>query len=262
MGVVHEVSRLRTYGFSPLSLRSLPVMEIQKTCGGIRLSQHGVVISEVRLKPGPTHSVFDVLAGLIAILRPQASVGVLGFAAGGMLAPLRNLGCDVRVDGVDLDPVSYDVFQKHCSSWAGDLCWEQADAVAWLGRRRGKYSVLVDDLSVPMSGDVFKPDVSWEVIPTLMRRRLGAGGVAIFNCLPGPDGRIPSVFAERVASLGPVLVILMDDFENKVVMAGAGMPSARWVGKELRSALRRIGSLQSDRVQVRSGIQAAGIADG
>ncbi len=246
----------------PRSLWSLPVMEIRSTLGGIRLSQHGVVISEVRLKPGPTHSVFDVLAGLIAILRPSGRLGILGFAAGGMLAPLRGLGCEVGVDGVDLDPASYDVFQKYCSSWAGDLCWEQADAVAWLGRRRGKYSVLVDDLSVPMSGDVFKPDVSWEVIPTLMRRRLGRGGVAIFNCLPGPDGRIPSVFAERVAALGPALVILMDDFENKVVMAGPGTPSARWVGKELRSALRRIGSLQSARLQVRSGIQAAGIAEG
>ena len=237
-------------------------MEIRATCGGIRLSQHGVVISEVRLKPGPTHSVFDVLAGLIAILRPQAQVGILGFAAGGMLAPLRGLGCDVRVEAVDLDSASYEVFQKHCSGWAGDLCWEQADAVAWLSRRRGTYSVLVDDLSVPMSGDVFKPDISWDVIPTLVHQRLGADGVAIFNCLPGPDGRIPSVFAERVASLGPALVILLDDFENKVVMAGPGMPSARWVGKELRGALRRIGSLQSDRLQVRSGIQAAGIAEG
>lgn len=237
-------------------------MEIQATCGGIRLSQHGVVISEVRLKPEPTHSVFDVLAGLIAILRPQAPVGILGFAAGGMLAPLRNLACDVRVEAVDLDLGSYEVFQKHCSGWAGEVCWEQADAVAWLSRRRGKYSVLVDDLSVPKSGDVFKPGVSWDVIPTLMRRRLAASGVAIFNCLPGPEGLIPSVFAERVASLGPALVILLDDFENKVVMAGPGTPSARWVGKELRAALRRIGSLQSDRLQVRSGIQSAGIAEG
>lgn len=262
MGVVRESSQLRTSGSFPWLLRSLPVMEIRATLGGIRLSQHGVVISEVRSNPGPTHSVFDVLAGLIAIQRPQGLVGILGFAAGGMLAPLRKLGCDVRVEAVDLDSASYDVFQKHCSAWAGDLCWEQADAVAWLNRRRGKYSVLVDDLSVPLSGDIFKPDVSWDVIPTLVRRRLEANGAAIFNCLPGPDGRIPVVFAERLALLGPALVIHLDDFENKVVMAGPGTPPARRVGKELRAALRRIGSLQSDRLQVRSGIQAAGIAEG
>lgn len=237
-------------------------MEIQATPGGIRLSQHGVVISEVRSNPGPTHSVFDVLAGLVAILQPQARVGILGFAAGGMLAPLRNLGCDVRVEAVDLDSASYDVFRKHCSAWSGDICWEQADAVAWLRRRRGKYSVLVDDLSVPVSGDVFKPDLSWEVIPTPVHQRLGDGGVGIFNCLPGPEGRIPLVFAERLVPLGPALVIHLDDFENKIVMAGPGTPSARWVGKELRAALRRLGSLQSDRLQVRSGIQAAGIAEG
>jgi hypothetical protein len=237
-------------------------MEIRATFGGIRLSQHGVVISEMRLRPGPTHSVFDVLAGLIAILRPKVRVGILGFAAGGMLAPLRSLGCDVRVEAVDLDAASYDVFQKHCSEWAGDVCWEQADAVAWLSRRRRKYSVLVDDLSVPTAGDVFKPDASWDEIPRLMRQRLGVNGVAIFNCLPGPNGRIPSVFAERLGLFGSALVILLDDFENRVVVAGPGTPSARWVGKELRAALRRLGSSQSDRLQVWSGIQAAGIAEG
>ena len=237
-------------------------MEIRATPGGIRLSQHGVVISEVRLGPGPTHSVFDVLAALIAILRPEARVGVLGFAAGGMMAPLRALGSDVRVDAVDLDAASYGVFEEHCLEWAGDVAWEQADAVRWLRHRREEYPVLVDDLSVSMAGDVYKPDVSWDEIPALMSRRLGARGVGIFNCLPGPDGRIPSVFAERVLLLGSVRVILLDDFENKVVLAGPGTPSAHWIGRQLRAALRRIGSLQSGRVRVRSGIKAAGIAEG
>ena len=59
-------------------------MDITSTKHGLRLSQHGVVISEMRATPGPTHSVFDVLAALVAVLMPAGRIGVLGFAGGGM----------------------------------------------------------------------------------------------------------------------------------------------------------------------------------
>ena len=57
-------------------------MDITHTEHGLRLSQHGVVISELRTSSGPTHSVADVLAGLISVLRPEGRVGVLGFEIG------------------------------------------------------------------------------------------------------------------------------------------------------------------------------------
>ena len=61
-------------------------MDITATRHGLRLSQHGVVISEMRTAAGPTHSVFDVLAALVPLLAPRGRVGVLGFAGGGMMA--------------------------------------------------------------------------------------------------------------------------------------------------------------------------------
>ena len=53
-------------------------MDITATRHGLRLSQHGVVISEMRTAAGPTHSVFDVLAALVPLLAPRGRVGVLG----------------------------------------------------------------------------------------------------------------------------------------------------------------------------------------
>ena len=76
---------------------------ITPTKHGLRLSQHGVVISELRTSAGPTHSVFDVLAAAIAVLAPTGRIGVLGFAGGGMIAPLRGLGVASVIDSVDLD---------------------------------------------------------------------------------------------------------------------------------------------------------------
>jgi hypothetical protein len=56
------------------------LVTVTLTKHGLRLSQHGVVISELRTTPGPTHSVVDVLAALIAVLAPAGRIGVLGFA--------------------------------------------------------------------------------------------------------------------------------------------------------------------------------------
>jgi len=81
---------------------------ITPTKHGLRLSQHGVVISELRTSPGPTHSVFDVLAATIAVLAPKNRIGVLGFAGGGMMSPLRGLGVEAAIDSVDLDRAGYD----------------------------------------------------------------------------------------------------------------------------------------------------------
>lgn len=229
-------------------------MELRRTAGGVRLVQHGVVLSEVRSLPGPTHSVFDVLAVLAARLSGGGSLVLLGFAAGGMLAPLRAVGHRGVVSAVDLDPAGFGVFQRHCGRWAGPVEWAQADAVAWLGRRRGLERLIIEDLSVPVGKDVFKPEISWATLPRLIGRRLGPEGVAVFNVLPGLDGDVPEVFGRELERLGGVLTVWMEDFENRVVLAGPGVPGARRVAAGLSAGLRRLGSRQAGRVRVRTGI--------
>ena len=46
--------------------------------------------------------------------------------------------------------------------------------------------MLMDDLSVPQGGDVFKPDISWNVLPVLIRQRLRPAGFGVFNLMPAP----------------------------------------------------------------------------
>ena len=164
-------------------------MQIVTTRIGLRLSQHGVVISELRTSPGPTHSVFDVLAALIAVLQPGGRVGVLGFAGGGMMAPLRGLGVETRIDSVDLDPAGYNLFRRHCPEWVGHVRWQQSDALAWLKRQAPDFGLLMDDLSISHQGDVVKPLICWSTLPELMQRRLLPGGVAIFNLMLPRGGR-------------------------------------------------------------------------
>jgi len=229
-------------------------MDVQPTRGGLRLSQHGVVISEIRLKPGPTHSIFDVLAALVAVAGPAGRVGILGFAGGGMMAPLRRLGFSGLVEAVDLDWVSHELFARHCCGWAGPVNWHHGDAVDWLRSQQRDFSVLVEDLSVPLAGDVFKPEVSWDVLPQLMAERLSLGGVAILNQIPRKNGDWPLTWAGFGRQLGPVLTVRLDDFENRILVTGQSIGTARGLGARLREALRVLGSRQADRLQVRTGL--------
>jgi len=227
-------------------------MDIASTKHGLRLSQHGVVISELRTSPGPTHSVFDVLAALIAIFAPAGRIGVLGFAGGGMMAPLRSLGVESTIDSVDLDRAGYDLFRRHCPLWAEQVNWQRADAVAWLRRQAPSFGLLMDDLSVPCDGDVIKPSICWDVVPELICRRLRPGGIAVFNLMPPLSGKWNPDLGRITAFYGAARIIEFDEFQNRILVGGSDLPSARILGLNLRRTLRRLRSRQAGRIHLRS----------
>ena len=225
-------------------------MKITRTANGLRLSQHGVVISEVRTSPGPTHSVFDVLAALIVISAPKGRLGLLGFAGGGMMAPLAALGHEARIDSVDLDRAAYRLFCQHCPKWISKVRWARSDAAVWLRAQRRNFGLLVEDLSIPQNGDVVKPDICWSVIPELIRKRLDHEGIGIFNVLP-PAGTLGTREIRRIAARFPsARVIDFDEFQNRIVVVADILPSARTLGSQLRDRLRTLRSRQSERIQV------------
>ena len=226
-------------------------MDVLVTKHGLRLSQHGVVISELRTSPGPTHSVFDVLSALIAVLAPEGRLGVLGFAGGGMMAPLRQLGVKATVHSVDLDPEAYGLFCQHCPEWRSQVDWTKADAVTWLRGQPSNFDLLIDDLSVPHEDDVIKPDISWNVLPRLIRQRLRPGGIAVFNLLKPVGGAWNPELARLAGEFGTARIIHLEEFENRIVVAGHSLPSARELGAELRQSLRRLRSRQAGRIHLR-----------
>ena len=227
-------------------------MEITKTEHGLRMSQHGVVISELRTTPGPTHSIADILAALIRVLKPPGRIGVLGFAGGGMQAPLCALGIETRVDAVDLDRMGWDLFRWHCPEWVRRVRWKKADAVQWLRAQPADFDLLIEDLSVPDGGDVFKPSITWDVLPPLIRDRLAPGGIAVFNLLPPPGG-VWLRDVERIArTFGGARSVSFDDFTNRILIAGKSIPPVRELGAMLRAALRRLRSRQAGRIHLRT----------
>ncbi|MCW5553738.1 MAG: hypothetical protein KIS67_16465 [Verrucomicrobiae bacterium] len=226
-------------------------MDIACTKHGLRLSQHGVVISELRTTPGPTHSVFDVLAAVVATLAPHGRIGILGFAGGGMMAPLAALEMETAIDSVDLDRASYDLFRRHCPEWSRRVNWYHADAAGWLQRQPSNFRLLLDDLSVPSAGDVVKPDISWNGLPALIQQRLRPDGIAVFNLLPLADGRWQPELPRLANRFKTACVIHLDEYDNRILIAARALPSARALGRRLRAALRTIRSRQAGRIQMR-----------
>jgi len=228
----------------------VPKMEFITTRGGVRLKQHGVVVSELRSTAGPTHSVFDVLAALMVALPTSGDAALLGFSAGGMVAPLAALGWELPLAAVDLDAKAFAVFRRLCPQWQSRVKFYRAEAGEWLRRRRIRFGMLVEDLSVPEAGDVVKPTVSWGDLPELIRRRLHPEGVAVFNLLPYPKrpwGRsIPPVRGRFRAALE----LRFRDYENRILIVGERLPSARCLASRLRRLLRELGSRQAGRIRV------------
>ena len=210
------------------------------------------MISEILSAPGPTHSVFDLLAAAVVVVRGGSRVALLGFAGGGMVAPLRAMGFAGTLDVVDLDDRGERIFRAVSGAWRGPVRFELGEASEWLRRRSGRFDAIIEDLSVVGPRGVTKPEVSVGRLPRLVRSRLAPGGVAVFNLLPVKGWTWPELIACVGSPFRERRVVSFADFENRVLVAGRVLPSARQLSAGLREALGSIGSKTVDRIGVRT----------
>jgi len=218
---------------------------------GIQLVQHGTLISDVSRRPGATHGFFDLLAALIRLFGEQRRIALLGFAGGGLIAPVRAMGLTDMIHAVDVSLDGFRLFRRLCLPWGEPVSWHQADAFAWLRDRPGAFDLVVDDLSVPGPRDILKPEATWAELPGLMHRALVPGGIAVFNLLKPQVGNWTEGL-RRVATPFPhVLEIQTDDYENRVLVGAATPLDARAVSRDMRRHLRSVRSRIASRFSVR-----------
>ncbi|PIE23295.1 MAG: hypothetical protein CSA62_07815 [Planctomycetota bacterium] len=227
-------------------------MRIVRTARGARLLQGGAVVSEVLSAPGPTHSLFDVLAASIAMFARGDRLALLGFAGGGLVAPLRAMGCFHPLRAVDLSAEGEQLFRELSSPWCAEVRVEIEDAAHWLRRQRARFDLILEDLSVLGPEGETKPELSYQLLPQLIADRLSSHGVAVYNLLPVPKRSMKGLVRQVVRAHGAGVQLLLDDFENRVVLAGPGLPEAREIGSLLRRGLRALGSEQAERILVRT----------
>lgn len=226
-------------------------MHVQKTITGLRLLHGGHVVSELLALPGPTNSVFDVLAACVMVCSPGPDAAMLGFAGGGTVAALRALGWDYPLVGVDLELAGAKLFSKLTRSWCRDVSVVQADAAEFLQHSVRCYGAIVEDLSVQLpGGDVQKPDVSLTTLPALIGQRLAPRGVAVLNLLPSPNVGWVKLLRHARKPFAQARLIHMTEYENGVLVGGPDVPSARALGRDVQACLEVLGSELAGTVRV------------
>ena len=138
-------------------------------------------------------------------------------------------------------------------AWADPLDVAQEEASAWLRRQRRPFDVIVEDLSVAVPGDLVMPAVCAGPLPRLIAARLRPPtGLAIINCFsPGPHGWT-DLLARLLVPGWAAHVLLLDDFDHRLLVVGRRLLPARTFARRLRQELGRLGSRQAGRVHVRS----------
>ncbi|MFQ5844097.1 MAG: hypothetical protein ACE5JG_03835 [Planctomycetota bacterium] len=221
---------------------------IRRTRRGARILGGGDVVSEILRQPGPTHTLFDVLAACVAGLSPGPRIAVLGFGGGGIMAPLRAMGFAHPVQAVDVWKGGARLFRELSGEWAGEVRIAAVDAVRWIGGSRRLFDLVLEDLTVPVAGNEAKPAPSFEDLPRLIRGRLAPAGVFVLNALrpsgaswSGLRGAVTRVF-RRVLELG------FEDYHNRLWICGRRLPPAGAAPRAVRAARRPIGARPAVRV--------------
>jgi len=227
-------------------------MRIVRTRRGAVVLERHAVLSTVLSAPGPLHDLYDVLAAAVVELSPGPRVVLLGFAGGGILAPLRALGWSGKLRAVDRSLELHGLYRELAEGWAGEVQVHRAEASEWLARRDGSLDAVIEDLTVCSTSGPTKPPVSVDVLPGLMRRRVARGGIVAVNVLPVP-GMAWKTLLPRIAAPWPdARVVTFREYENRVLICGSGLPAAAALSLRLRARLRAIGSRQLRRIAVRT----------
>ncbi|MDH3283961.1 MAG: class I SAM-dependent methyltransferase [Acidobacteriota bacterium] len=227
-------------------------MKIVRLKGRARVVDRGDVVSELLERPGATDDLFDVLAAAAVAATEGRRFVMLGFAAGGVIAPLRAMGFLHPVTAVDTSDAGLALFRELAGGWAGQVELHKEDARSWMARSRARPDVVLEDISIPARGGHVKPQITFTELPRLIRRRLAPGGVAVTNLLP-PEGRTwrSALHAVRAPHRRAV-VITGEEWENRVVVAADSLPPAPELSRSIRDLLARIDSNQGDQIEVRT----------
>lgn len=217
-------------------------MRVVRRGHATKLLEGDAVLSVLPDAAGPTHTPFDVLACALAALCQGDRLLMLGFAAGGVVAPLRSLGHDAVIDAVDLDGAGWRVFRDLGAEWAGEVRFERSDAGAFLAAASERWHAVLEDLSIPERDTITKPPLSYGSLPRRIAEHLEPGGVMVANLLPVQGVSWAELVARVGAPFRHVLVGSFDDWDNRVLICGDALPDAARASRAIRAGLRELRS--------------------
>jgi spermidine synthase len=173
-------------------------------------------------RPGEiaTYCVWDAIAAPILWLPPKRRrrILILGLGGGSVARLARALAPKAEIVGIELDREVVRLARAHLELDDLGIQVEVADALGWLEQAKGRFDAILEDVFIGHGDDVHKPGWIPEPGHRLARSRLSAGGVLVSNTL---DEHL-AVAKEMRANFEDVISIEVEDYDNKVLVAGSG----------------------------------------
>ncbi len=147
---------------------------------------------------------------------PDARVAILGNAGGTTARSLRRTWPQVRVDGVEIDPVVTDAGNRYLDMAGDNLTIHEADARFWLAGDRGPFDAIIVDA-------YRQPYIPFHLSTTeffgQVRARLTPAGVVAINVgtPPGEDAVVGRI-ASTMRSIFPAVLSARYGEFNSVVL--------------------------------------------
>lgn len=194
-----------------------------------------------------TGLAWDNLAAA-ALLRPAGpprSILMLGLAGGTAMRVLRHLLPEARLVAVDIDPQIVALAELNMQLDALGLEIHFADAYHWATKCREKFDVVIDDVYLAGSEDVFRPGASDDRQIALLKRLVAPGGLLLTNLVTGVGHRAMQIRTRAAfrAAFPVVRTVTTPDSMNETLVAGpAVLTSAAltdWTGRFPQAADRQ-----------------------
>jgi spermidine synthase len=160
---------------------------------------------------------------------PPRSVLMLGVAGGTSLRTLRHLLPDCELTGIELDGALLDLARERMDLGAIGAEIIHDDAWSWLAANRRTFDVVVDDLYLAGTEDVYRPHALDEERLRLLERAVAANGHLAVNLVTGTGHRrVQSHTRAMLRARKPVVKTLTTPGGlNEVLVAGSGIAGRR-----------------------------------
>ena len=180
-----------------------------------------------------TGSVWDALGAPLLLLPParRQRVLILGLGGGSVARLVRALAPHAKIVGVERSGDVLREARRHLDLDALGVEIVQGDARDYLARCRRRFDVVIEDVFLGRTRSLHKPD--WLPCPGYAQaaQRLAPGGLLVANTID----ETRDVTRELRRLFPATLSIEVEDYENRVLVGGPGVLSAR----NLRTALGR-----------------------
>ena len=128
-------------------------------------------------------------AALLGQNHPPQSVLMLGLAGGTAFRVLRHLLPECRLTALDIDPEIVALASEHMDLDALGIEVVIGDAYPWLAQNRRSFDVVIDDIYLAGTTDVFRPRAWDSGLLEHLKRAVAPGGVLAVNLVTGSGHR-------------------------------------------------------------------------